>query len=80
MRYYFVNWLAINTKLMSFETRPKPWRPRVPPQHYCVLKIPLRPSSIKQVLRLHGAFSPDVLHDAYLQITLTIPEVVDSDI
>ena len=32
-------------------------------------------SHIGQVLRLPGAVSPDVLHFASLQITLTVPEL-----
>ena len=33
---------------------------------------------IEQVLRLPGAVSPNVLHNASLRITLTAPEVVDT--
>ena len=38
--------------------------------HRCLLHI-------CQVLRLPGAVSPDVLHIAFLQVTLTVPETVD---
>ena len=40
------------------------------------LKIYLCPSHIGHVLRLPGVVSPDVLHNASLRITLTVPEVV----
>ena len=41
-----------------------------------MLKIHLCLSHIGQVLRLPGAVSPAVLHNASLRITLTVPEVV----
>ena len=40
--------------------------------HFCLLLI-------GQVLRLPGAVSPDVLHNASLWITLTVPEVVGTE-
>ena len=43
------------------------------------LWIHLSPSHIGQVLMLSGAVSPDVLHLASLQITLTVPEVVGTE-
>ena len=43
------------------------------------LKARLCSSHIGQVLQLPGAVSPDVLHIASLQITLTVPEVVDTE-
>ena len=39
------------------------------------LKIHLYPLYIEQMLRLPGAVSPDVLHNASLRITLTVPKV-----
>ena len=39
----------------------------------------LCPSHIGQVLRLPGAVSPDVLHNASFPITLTVPEVVGTE-
>ena len=44
-----------------------------------MLKIHLCPLHIGQVLRLSGAVSPGVLHNAFLRITLTVPEVVDTE-
>ena len=43
------------------------------------LKIHLCPLHIGHVLRLPGAVSPDVLRFAFLQITLTVPEVVGTE-
>ena len=43
------------------------------------LKIHLCPSHIGQVLRVPGAVSPDVLHNASLRITLTIPEMAGTE-
>ena len=40
------------------------------------LKIQLCPLHIGQVLRLPGAVSPYVLHNAFFRTTLTVPEVV----
>ena len=37
------------------------------------------PLDIEQVFRLPGAVNPDVLHYAFLQITLAVPEVVDTE-
>ena len=44
-----------------------------------MLKIHLCLSHIGQVLRLPGAVSTDMLHNASLQITLTVPEVVGTE-
>ena len=43
------------------------------------LKIHLCPSHIGQVLRLPGSVSLNVLHNASLRVTLTVPEVVDTE-
>ena len=43
------------------------------------LKVPLCPSLIKQMLRLPGGVSPVGLHNASLQITLSVPEMVDAE-
>ena len=43
------------------------------------VKIPFCLSHIGQVLRLPGAVSPDVLRNASLRITLTVPEVVGTE-
>ena len=43
------------------------------------LNIHFCPSHIGQVLKLPGAVGPDVLHNAALQITLTVPEVVGTE-
>ena len=43
------------------------------------LNIHLCPSHIGQVLRLPGAVSPDMLHNASLRITLTIPEMAGTE-
>ena len=44
------------------------------------LKIYLCPLHIGLVLGLPGAVNPDVLHFAFLLITLTVPEVVGTEI
>ena len=44
-----------------------------------MLKIYLCLPHIGQVLMLPGAVSPDVLHNAFLRITLTVPEVVGTE-
>ena len=43
------------------------------------LKIHLCPSHIEQVLRLPGAVSSDVSHNAFLRNTLAAPEGVDTE-
>ena len=40
--------------------------------HFCALHI-------GQVLKLGGTVNPDVLHNAFLQITLTVPQVVNTE-
>ena len=55
------------------------WRPRVPQKYRGHVKDPHLPFHIGHVLRLPGAVSLDVLHNASLRITLTVPEVVDTE-
>ena len=43
------------------------------------LKISPRPSRVGQMLRLPGAVSLDLLHNASLRITLAVPEVVGTE-
>ena len=43
------------------------------------LKIHLCPSRISQVLKLPGSVSLNVVRNASLRITLTVPEVVDTE-
>ena len=46
---------------------------------WAMLKIQLCPSHIGQMLDLPAAVSPDVLRNASLWITLTVPEVVGTE-
>ena len=63
----------------SFGPRPKIGGPMYHNNIVGMLKIHLCPSHIGQVLRVSGAVSPDVLFFASLMITLTVPEVVDTE-
>ena len=55
------------------------WRPHVPQKYRGHVKDPHLPFHIRQVLRLSGAVSLDVLRFASLRITLTVPEVVGTE-
>ena len=71
---------ASNPKIAgSFGSRPKLGGPVYHNNIVGTLKIHFCPSHVGQVLRLQGAVSPDVLHFASLQNTLTVPEVVGTE-
>ena len=71
---------ASNPKIAgSFGSRPKLEGPCTTIISWGTLKIHFSPSHIGYVLRLPGAVSPDVLLFAFLQITLTVSEVVSTE-
>ena len=68
---------AFNLKIVgSFELRPELGSPVYHNNIMTLLKIYLFPLNIGQVLRLPGAVNPGMLHNASLQIALTVPEVI----
>ena len=63
----------------SFGSRPKFGGPVYHNNIVGMLKIHFCPPHTWHVLRLPGAVSPGVLHFAALRMTLTVPEVVDTE-
>ena len=68
---------AVTLILLSFSDRNL--NLEVPCTIIILLMIHFCPLHIEQVLKLLGAVRPDVLHKTSLQITLTVPEVVDTE-